>query len=192
MYLQHITLNTLIKQILITSCRRDSVICGPLSKLFQNSIDRGEYPESWKQACVSALHKKGSVHDCNNYRPISLLSCISKVFEKLVFKHIYTYLTRHNLINPHQSGFRPSDSTVKQLISICHRISKSLDNGEEVLSVFIDFRKAFDKVWHKGLLFKLDKIGIKVSAISELGSHRDLYWVHCYSLFTSMTYVVIY
>ena len=72
-------------------------ICGPLSKLFQNTIDRGEYPESWKQAGVSALHKKGSVHDCNNYRPISLLSCISKVFEKLVFKHIYTYLTRHNI-----------------------------------------------------------------------------------------------
>ena len=48
-----------------------SSICGPLSKLFQNSIGRGEYPESRKQACVSALHKKGSVHDCNNYRPIS-------------------------------------------------------------------------------------------------------------------------
>ena len=82
-----------------------------------------------------------------------------------------TYLTRHNPINPHQSGFRPGDSTVKQLISICHRISKSLDNGEEVLSVFIDFRKAFDKVWHTGLLFKLDKIGIKGPLHSWLSSY---------------------
>ena len=60
---------------------------------------------------------------------------------------------------------------MKQLISICHRISKSLDNGEEVLSVFIDFRKAFDKVWHKGLLFKLDKIGIKGPLHSWLSSY---------------------
>ena len=96
---------------------------------------------------------------------------MSKVFEKLVFKHIYAYLTNNKLISPHQSGFRPGDSTVKQLVSICHKISQSLDDGDEVLSVFIDFRKAFDKVWHKGLLFKLDKIGIKGTLHKWLSSY---------------------
>jgi hypothetical protein len=90
-------------------------ICGPLSKLFQNSINSGIYPDSWKLANVSALHKKGSVYNCNNYRPISLLSCTSKVFEKLVFNKIYSYLITNNLISPNQSGFRPGDSTVRQL-----------------------------------------------------------------------------
>ena len=138
-----------------------AAICAPLSKLFQQSMNTGIFPSSWKFASVTALHKKGSAHECNNYRPISLLPCISKVFEKLVFNNMYAYLINHKLISSHQSGFRPGDSTVRQLVSICHKINQSLDNGDEVLSVFLDFRKAFDKVWHKGLLFKLNKIGIK-------------------------------
>ena len=93
---------------------------------------------------------------CNNYRPISLLPCISKVFEKLVFNHIYTYLTGNKLISPYQ------------LVSICHNISQALDNGDEIMSVFLDFKKAFDKVWHKGLIFKLEKIGISGSLVKWL------------------------
>jgi hypothetical protein len=150
-------------------------ICGPLSKLFQKSIDMGIYPDMWKVANITSLHKKGSVYDCNNYRPISLLPCISKVFEKLVFNHIYSYLTRSNLISSHQSGFRPGDSTVKQLVSICHNISQALDDGDEMLSVFLDFKKAFDKVWHKGLIFKLKQIGVTGSILNWLEnylSHR--------------------
>ena len=84
---------------------------------------------------------------------------------------MYTYLNRNNLISPQQSGVRPGDSTVKQLVSICHKISQSLDEGDELLSVFIDFRKAFDKVWHKGLLFKLNKLGIRGSLHKWLSSY---------------------
>ena len=120
-------------------------ICGPLSRLYQNSINSGVYPNTWKLANVSALHKKGSVYDCNNYRPISPLSCISKVFEKFVFNRNYAYLTANNLISPSQAGFRLGDSTVRQLVSICHRISKALDDGDEMLSVFIDFPKRLIK-----------------------------------------------
>ena len=144
------------------------VICEPLSKLFQKSIDQGIFPNMWKVANITVLHKKGSVYDCNNYRPISLLPCVSKVFEKLVFNHMYDYLTRNNLINANQSGFRPGDSTIRQLTSICHKIHQSLDNGDEILSVFLDFKKAFDKVWHKGLLYKLEKIGIHGSLLEWL------------------------
>jgi hypothetical protein len=143
-------------------------ISEPLSKLFQISLNQGIYPTLWKQASVTALHKKGSIYDCNNYRPISLLPCVSKVFEKLVFNHMYSYLIKNNLISPNQSGFRPGDSTVRQLVSICHKISQSLDNGDEVLGVFLDFKKAFDKVWHKGLVFKLSKMGFHGSMLRWL------------------------
>ena len=147
------------------------VICGPLTKLFQKSLDMGTYPDKWKLADVTYLHKKGSVYDCNNYRPISLLPCISKVSEKLVFNHIYTYLTGNKLSSPYQSGFRPGDSTVKQLVSICHNISQALDNGDEIMSVFLDVKKAFDKVWHKCLIFKLEKIEISGSLIKWLENY---------------------
>ena len=146
-------------------------ICEPLCKIFQRSLDAGIFPDMWKLASVTALHKKGSVNECNNYRPISLLPCIAKVFEKVVFNHMYNYLNRNNLISPNQSGFRPGDSTVRQLVSICHKISQSLDIGDEVLSVFLDFRKAFDKVWHKGLMFKLRKLGIIGSLLKWLESY---------------------
>lgn len=136
-------------------------LSGPLSRLINKSIRCGMFPDCWKTAQVTAIHKKGSIYHCNNYRPISLLPCISKVFEKLVFDQVYTYLTNNNILSPAQSGFRPGDSTVRQLTSICHKIYQTLDNGDEVLSVFLDFKKAFDKVWHKGLIFKLEKVGIR-------------------------------
>ena len=147
------------------------MISKPLSKIFQKSLDQGIYPASWKLANVTALHKKGSIYECNNYRPISLLPCVSKICEKLVFNQIYTYLIRNNLINANQSGFRPGDSTVRQLTAICHRIGQSLDNGDELLAVFLDFKKAFDKVWHKGLTYKLDNIGIRGSLLKWLTNY---------------------
>ena len=146
-------------------------ICEPLSRLFQASINHGVYPDLWKLANITALHKKGDIYDRNNYRPISLLPCISKVFEKLVFTQMYSYLTTHNLINPNQSGFRPNDSTVRQLTSICHKISQSIDNGDEILSIFLDFKKAFDKVWHRGLIFKTEQIGFRGTLLKWLSSY---------------------
>ncbi len=95
---------------------------------------------------------------CNNYRQISLLCCISKVFEKLLFKHIYNFLKANGLLKTNQSGFTPVDSTINQLINICNKIHCQLDNDDEILAVFLDLSKAFDKVWHKGLLYKLKKI----------------------------------
>ena len=134
-----------------------SVIAKPLAFIYNKSIELGKFPSAWKIAHVSVLHKKGSVFDCSNYGPISLLSCISKTFEKVIFKHVYAYLTQHKLISSVQSGFRPGDSTIRQLVSICDKIHTNLDDGHEILSAFLDFRKAFDKVWHKGLTFKLTK-----------------------------------
>ena len=111
----------------------------------------------WKLTNVMPIHKKGSKQLTKNYRPISLLPICGKVFERIVFKHLYNYLVSNNLITNNQSGFRPQDSTVNQLINLINDIHKSFDNRKslETRTVFIGISKAFDKVWHKGLIFEL-------------------------------------
>ena len=96
----------------------------------------------------------------DNYRPVSLLSCVSKLFERAVFKHVFNFLRDTNAISLKQSGFIPGDSTVYQLVHLYHIFSEALDKKKDIRVVFCDISKAFDRVWHTGLLSKLSKIGI--------------------------------
>ena len=89
-----------------------------------------------------------------------MLSCVGKLLERIIFKHIYNHAHINHLITDHQSGFRPSDSTVNQLSYLYHTICNALDKKKDVQIVFCDISKAFDKVWHRGLLYKLRKFGI--------------------------------
>ena len=77
-----------------------------------------------------------------------------------IFNEVFSFLIENNLIFSNQSGFKPGDSCIKQLFSITHKINKSFDNGFEVRGVFLDISKAFDKVWHKDIIFKLKQNGI--------------------------------
>ena len=81
---------------------------------------------------------------------------------------MFTFFTENNLISPNQSGFRPMDSCVNQLLAITHEIYKSFDEGLEVRGVFLDIFKSFDKVWHEGLLLKLNRNGISGNILSLL------------------------
>ncbi len=136
-------------------------ISNVLTRIFNLSLSLGHFPRSWKIANIVPIHKKGSVHDFKMYRPVSLLPCVSKVFEKLIFKEVYSHLRRNNLISEFQSGFTPGDSTLNQLIHINDMILKSHDKLDDVLGCFLDLTRAFDTVWHKGLLYKLDRYGIR-------------------------------
>jgi hypothetical protein len=131
-----------------------------LTRLINMSLSLSKVPKKWKLANVIPLFKSGEKSDVNNYRPVSLLSCVSKMLERIVFKHLYNYIRDNNLISPHQSGFQPGDSTVNQLSFLYHTFCEALDKKKDVLIVFCDISKAFDKVWHKGLLYKLRKFGI--------------------------------
>ena len=135
----------------------------------------GIFPEAWKQANVVPIHKKEGKQFVKNYRPISLLPICAKLLEKLIFKYLYNYLTSHNLITKKQSGFWPGDSTTYELLDFVHEIHKSFDHRKslEVRAVFLDISKAFDKVWHKGLLFKLKRNGIDGSLLTLFSSYLD-------------------
>ena len=97
-----------------------------------------------------------------NYRPISLLPLCGKIFEKIIFNNLYKHLTTHHLITKNQSGFRPGDSTTNQLIDLVNEIHCAFDNTKslEVRAIFLDISKAFDKVWHEGLIFKMRQNGV--------------------------------
>ena len=137
----------------------------PLCSLFNYSIQCGKVPSIWKQANVTPIFKKGDSSDVSNYRPISLLSCLSKVFERLVFKYLFNHFRDNSILSPFQSGFIPKDSTTNQLVYLYDTFCEALDRGKEVRVVFFDISKAFDKVWHKGLIAKLASSGVQGSLL---------------------------
>ena len=137
-----------------------SSIAPSLLKLFTLSINKSVFPCQWKKANVTPLFKKDDPSLLNNYRPISLLSLVGKLLERVIFKHVYNYLLDNNIITVKQSGFKPGDSSSCQLSHLYHLFCKALDDKKEVRIVFCDISKAFDRVWHNGLIYKLKKIGI--------------------------------
>ena len=133
-------------------------LSSPLSDLFNFSLINGKVPLMWKEANVTLIFKKDDPSIASNYRPISLLSAVAKVLEKIVHKHLFNFVRDHDLLSALQSGFIPGDSTVNQLTDIYNTFCKSLDEGKEVRAVFCDISKAFDRVWHKCLLYKLQSL----------------------------------
>ena len=140
----------------------DETVGKPLKIIFENIILTSIYPDMWKVANVTPVYKKGDKQVHKNYRPISLLPICGKIFEKIIFNNLYPYLNGNNLITKNQSGFRPGDSTTNQLLFLVDEIHQAFEERDslEVRAVFLDISKAFDKVWHDGLIFKLKQNGI--------------------------------
>ena len=108
----------------------------------------------------------------SNYRPLSLLSVCSKIFEKLFFNEFVKFLRTKILLSKHQSGFRPGDSCIYQLLAITHNIFSGFDCSLTLKTrdVFLDISKAFDRVWHDGLLFKLKENGVSRNLLQLIKS----------------------
>ena len=142
----------------------DDSIKKPLSIIYKNCITTGIYPNAWKKSNIVPVHKKGDKQFVNNYRPVSLLPIFGKVFEKILFNSIFEYLQENYLFCDNQSGFRPSNSCEHQLLSIVHDIYASFDCNQptDVIGVFTDISKVFDRVWHKELIYKIKHIVTKV------------------------------
>ena len=141
------------------------IIADPLSKLTNHSFENGIYFQSLKSSKAIPFYKeKGSTQDCSNYRPISLLSNINKIIEKIMYERLYDFLCIHNCIYENQFGFRSKHSTTHALIGLTEHIREALDNNSISCGVFIDLQKAFDTVDHEILLKKLEHYGIHGTA----------------------------
>ena len=135
-------------------------ICRSLQIIYKSCLDKGKFPLEWKNANVAPVHKKNDKQLVKNYCPVSLLPMCGKIFERILYNSLFDFLNQNDLISPAQSGFKPGDSCINQLLSITHEIYHSMDEGYEIRGVFLDISKAFDKVWHEGLVFKLKQNGI--------------------------------
>ena len=132
-----------------------------LTKLFNYSLSQGVFPLEWKQANVMPVPKSGDRHMVNNYRPISVIPVIAKVFESMVHGQLYEYLSRNKILSEEQTGFRPNRSTQDALLRAIDDWKSALDRGQIVAAVMIDLSKAFDSINHNLLLKKLHAYGVQ-------------------------------
>lgn len=144
-----------------------------LSQIFNNCIMECSYPECLKKATIKPLHKKDSKLDVGNYRPISLLSNINKIFEKLLHCRLVKFFENNNLLCENQFGFRKGHSTNHAIIALTEIIRKSLDKNNFAAGVFIDLQKAFDTVDHSILLHKLEHYGVRGPALELFKSYLN-------------------
>ena len=128
----------------------DDSVCLPLQIIFKNILSSSIYPDMWKLANVNPIFKKGDKQLIKNYRPISLLPICGKIFEKLIFYHLYSYLHTNNLITQNQSGFRPGDTLLMKFTKP---------------STAPNRLKWEQYLWHEGLVFKLEHNGVSGSLL---------------------------
>ena len=141
-------------------------IAAPLVYICNLSLWEGMFPDALKIANVVPLFKNGDAMLFNNYRPVSLLCVISKVFEKVMYSRLNDFLTAHQILYLYQFGFRKDHSSYMALMVLIDKLTKCLENGDYVVGVYLDFSKAFDTVNHEILLKKLDHYVIRSAALS--------------------------
>ena len=148
-------------------------IASPLARLFNLSICSAVFPDIWKKASVVPIPKgsKSFTDSPAGYRPISLLSVVSKMLEHHYHAFIMSHLSAVSPLALNQWGFQSRKSTISALLSVVHRLHLSLEDGQEVAAIFYDLKKAFDSVPHLPLLAKLSSFGIHPSIFSWVTSY---------------------
>ena len=148
-----------------------SVIAEPLSIIINQSFDTGIFPNVLKLAKVLPIFKKDDNQIFTNYRPISLLPVISKIFEKVSYIQFYNFLVQNKLLYGGQHGFRTQHSTETALYEFVDKVNNFLDTGYLPLATYLDLSKAFDTLDHSILLAKLNYYGVKNAALSWFQSY---------------------
>ena len=131
-------------------------LCCHLARLFTSSIQIGYIPTAWKLATLRMLLKPDKLPSLTtSYRPISLMSSIMKLFERVIEQRLHSYLEDIGFINKYQSGFRQAKATDDHLFRLSQSVMESFNRREHVVAAFLDVKKAFDNVWHNGLRYKI-------------------------------------
>ena len=144
-----------------------------ISDLINHSFERGYFPKELKIAKVCPIFKSGCKSVISNYRPISVLPSISKIFEKIFQIRLTNYLTSKNILSNNQFGFRERYSPQMALLDLCDKLTKAIDNGKISIAIFLDLQKAFDSLDHEILLLKLNHYGIRGIALDWLTSYLN-------------------
>ena len=144
---------------------------GSLKYFFDLSLQSGIFPGLMKVAIVSPVSKTGDIADISNYRPISVLPCCSKILDRIMYNHLYKYLTNKKLLHPQQFGFRKGHSTEHSIAHLVDQIYESFENDEYTVGIFIDLSKEFDTVDHTILLKELEIYGITGANIAWFRSY---------------------
>lgn len=146
-------------------------LADPLTHVFNLSMASGIFPSCWKLASVTPIHKAGDKKCPNNYRPISLLSNLSKVLEKIVNTRVVSFLETNNILSPRQFGFRQGKSTEDAVSGMINILSSRLDGGGRCVGVFLDLAKAFDTVSIPILIEKLHRYGFRGPSLDWFQSY---------------------
>ena len=130
-------------------------------KLFNTVLNLGTVPKNWCNGLITPIFKSGVRNDPSNYRGICVSSCLGKLFFSILNQRLLEHVTSLNILHKSQIGFLPKNRTSDHLLTLRTLIDKYVHcHGEKVYACFVDFRKAFDSVWHDGLLYKLLQIGV--------------------------------
>lgn len=142
-----------------------------LIELINNSIENGIFPEVLKQTVITPIRKKAGTIKINEFRPINVLPCLEKVLEKIVHEQMFNYIEKNNILTERQSGFRNGFSCESALNLVLHEWKNGIEDGNEILAVFLDFQRAFETIDRKILLQKLEQYGF---------AHLTLKWFNSY------------